>query len=114
MRVKDISDAGWKNLSRAKIVELAAYDTALEDNSVRHLSNIKELKSLTITNADITDAGIAHLQGHEKLVSIRLKGTKVSKDGIAKLGKAMPSLLRVSLNGERLLNRRAKSTRCAN
>jgi Leucine-rich repeat (LRR) protein len=109
-RVEDVSDAGWENLSRASLVNLSVYSTAIEDHSLRHLRNAKELESLSITNADITDAGIAHLHGHGKLTTIRLSGTKVTKDGIAKLEQATPSLRRVTLSEGRLpFNLRAPS-----
>ncbi|QDV42321.1 Leucine Rich repeats (2 copies) [Stieleria neptunia] len=109
-RVEGVSDAGWENLSRASLVYLSVYSTAIDDHSLRHLRNAKELESLSITNAEITDAGIAHLHGHAKLTTIRLSGTKVTKEGIAKLEQATSSLRRVTLNeGRRPFNLRAPS-----
>jgi hypothetical protein len=64
----------------------------IDDASLAHLKEAKNLQALDVEGNAITDAGLEHLHGLPKLSAICLEGTKVTKAGIAKLTKALPGI----------------------
>ena len=60
--------------------------------SLAHLGRLSQLRSLTLENAAITDAGPGHLKALTHLEALNLKGTKITEVAIRDLQKALPKL----------------------
>ncbi len=57
-----------------------------------HFADLVQLRSLTIEDSAITDAGLMHLKSLTNLEQLNVKGTKVTQAGISDLRRALPKL----------------------
>ncbi|MCA9039750.1 MAG: hypothetical protein KDA65_05310, partial [Planctomycetaceae bacterium] len=67
--------------------------TPVSDAQLEELAKLKNLKSLTLDQTQITDAGLAKLQECESLKKLSIKNLpNLSSEAIAKLKEALPEL----------------------
>jgi Leucine Rich repeat len=76
----------------SRLTVLVLRDTLIDDTSLAHLKEARNLQAINLEGTAITDAGLLHLHGLPKLSAICLEGTQVTKEGIAQLTKAPPTL----------------------
>jgi hypothetical protein len=77
---------GLRNLE-----SLTLWDARISDAAISELSALPRLRSVDFSGTPLTDAGLAQLARVSSLKSVILSGTKVSKAGIAKLHEALPA-----------------------
>lgn len=58
---------------------------ALNDDDARHLQELTNLKTLDLTDTQITDKGLEHLKGMTKLEALFLDNTQITDKGLAHL-----------------------------
>lgn len=80
---------------------LSLQGNAFSDEGLKHLEDMKQLRSLWIGNnrKSITDAGVKHLAGLTMLEQLDLQGSRLSDEGAAAL-KDLKNLKRLFLNGD--------------
>ena len=88
--------SGRGDLSRLEI--LIARDSALNDDSMSHLTECRNLKHLHLNGAHLTDAGLKHLSGLTELKTLNLTGTRVTDSGLVHL-KQLRQLTQLVFNG---------------
>ena len=66
--------------------------TQVTDAGLRHLTGLTKLNYLNLYGTQVTDAGLSSLRGLKNLQSLYLWQTKVSKEGAAALRKILPNL----------------------
>jgi len=59
---------------------------------LKHLRDLKKLRSLDLGGTDITDAGLVHLRDLTALIHLNLSNTAVTDAGIDELQKALQKL----------------------
>jgi len=57
-------------------------DSAVTDNGLRYISNLKKLQILLLKRTDINGDGLAHLGKNRNLVSLDLESSQLSDDGM--------------------------------
>ena len=82
-----VSDVGMLNIGYLKDLEiLDVWDVPLSDKSMVTIAKLSALKTLTLRETNITDAGLGFLLGLPKLESLKLDGNaNVTPTGIQKL-----------------------------
>lgn len=88
----NVTDNGIKHLSGLKslrILELS--NTRITDEGLRYLKALPNLESLDLNGNIITDKGLSHLQALPKLIQLKLEGTNVTNAGLAIIEK-MPNI----------------------
>ncbi len=73
-------------------------DEPLENEGLRHIATLTQLRLLKLHSAKVTDAGIDHLTGLRHLVSLDLIGCSITPKGLAKLA-GFGELTHVSVDG---------------
>lgn len=63
----------------------------IDDEGLRYLSGLTNLRSLSLRNATVTDAGLYHLEGLTNLTTLDLTGTQVTFVGVDRLRSVLPS-----------------------
>ncbi|HUE70965.1 MAG TPA: hypothetical protein VMP01_08755 [Pirellulaceae bacterium] len=77
--------AGMDNLLRLNLTR-----SAMTDDLLAELEDVRQVKWLNLSHTNITDAGLVHLRKHPQLVSLDLRGTRVTDAALAKLRAEMP------------------------
>ena len=88
-------------LSRKKdtvVLEMGNHDVT--DETLSLLTQLTQLKELTLNDTMVTDAGLATLKKLNSLESLRLARTKITKEGVsAFLADPPPNLLQIDVSG---------------
>jgi RNA polymerase sigma factor (sigma-70 family) len=101
-----VTDAGLAHL--AKLTNLEELDmgsssvgsSAITDDGLKHLKDMRRLRRLTLYGLKITDAGLFHLRDLKSLVVLDVHQTRITDAGLAHLkGLANLEYLEVSGNG---------------
>ena len=74
-----------------KVVWLSLSDPQINDQSLKQVVKLKQLKELWLSGTQITDVGIKEVIKLQKLEMLRVRGTKVTEFGVAELKKALPN-----------------------
>lgn len=69
----------------------------LDDDVLKHVAKLKNLRDLNLTSTNITDAGLSYLLSLPKLENLQLSSTYISGDGISSL-RNLKSLSQLMLN----------------
>ena len=77
-------------LSKLKLLELAFYESKVDDSMVKHLATMEKLQRLGLGANPITDKGLSELKGLKNLKTIELGLTKVTAAGVADFQQALP------------------------
>lgn len=83
---RDFSDTDMlrlTNMTDLKVLSLE--NTKVTDAGLKQLNKLENLENLNLNGTDITDAGLAHLKKLTNLKSLALSGTKVTSVGLANL-----------------------------
>ena len=75
-----------------------SYAPNVTDNGIRHLSKLKELRGLVLSNTRLTDAGLKHLKPLHNLTGLGLRGNNITNEGLVHL-LALSKLRRLELAG---------------
>ena len=86
-KIADEIKVKWKKVNYAA----APYLEAMEQ-----LGTIENLQTLSITNSPIDNESLKHLSNLQQLVSLRLQGTKVTGEGMATLKEKLKNLRSMS------------------
>ena len=100
--VKGVDDDGLKKLQglpQLKILSLI--DTRITDVGLEHLQKLTQLRYLRLSVTQISDAGLKHLQGLSQLWFLDVAATKVSDTGLSHLQK-LTRLGSIDLTGSRI------------
>jgi hypothetical protein len=62
----------------------------IDDEGLRHLSGLTQLRSVSLRYASVTDSGLYHLEGLSNLTTLDLTGTQVTFDGVSRLRSVLP------------------------
>jgi Leucine-rich repeat (LRR) protein len=81
------------NLTRLKLSDSYKW----EDRHLAHITKLKSLESLYLSNSAITDESIKHINALPKLTTLEASGVHLSKSSIAQL-KRLPNLIFLSLS----------------
>jgi uncharacterized membrane protein len=83
----NFSDSQMEKLLKFKeqIIWLDLSDTKITDNSLKYISQFKNLTRLSLDNTAITDAGLSHLKALSRLRHLNLYHTNVSDVGLKML-----------------------------
>lgn len=84
-----------------EIRSLRLTQTQVSDRGLQHLANLSNLKLLSLEGTHISDAGLTHLTGLSNLDRLWLGGTRISDAGLKHLG-SLSKLKYLSLNGTRI------------
>jgi hypothetical protein len=87
-----VTDAGLKHLKELK--ELRSLDlsgTQVRDAGLKELKELKELRSLDLSDTEVRDAGLKELKELKELRKLNLYSTKVTDAGVAELQQALPN-----------------------
>ncbi len=90
-----ISDAGLeqvKGLSKLEYLAIGSYvdKSRISDSGLKHISDMGELRRLTIVMTDASDAGLEYFKKLPNLQVLRLEKTKATEAGVESLKKALP------------------------
>lgn len=86
-----IQNDDLKNLSALpELKALTLHSTEVTDEGLNHLQALENLKELDLTNTNISDAGLKALSEIESLEKLHLHNTAVTKEGIEKFRSAVP------------------------
>jgi Leucine-rich repeat (LRR) protein len=87
-----ITDAGMAILKRLPLTQLSIggrwnvpYGPTITDDALRSIAQIKTLRTLNLSFANVTDAGVKHLAGLPDLQSLTLNDTEFSDEGVRHL-----------------------------
>jgi Leucine-rich repeat (LRR) protein len=80
---------------------LSLMNTRVTDAGLKHLKNLKQLRSLHLGETRITDAGFADLAALTGLEDLIVSENKLTGSGLKHLG-SLPKLTRLSINGNPL------------
>ena len=76
----------------ASLKRLYLDGTAITDEGLKQLVDLKELRTLNLAHTSITDLGLIQLEGLSALRKLDVQGAKVTPEGIARLKAAIPAL----------------------
>jgi len=86
-------DAGMREVGGSSwIRSLQLTNTQVTDAGLMHLQGLTDLESLNLTGTQVTDAGLHHLKALVKLRTLQVNGTTVTRAGCAELRKALPQV----------------------
>ena len=91
---------------------LSLYDMQVTDAGLEHLKGLTKLEYLTLWYTQVSDAGLVHLQGLTKLKGLNLCGTQVTDDGLEQLT-GLTNLEYLSLDGTQIRDEGVKELRQA-
>lgn len=95
-RSPDITDEGWKNLAKSRLIGLNIVSTPVTDASFVHFGEMRLLESLAIMpssdTVSISDAGLKNLYELKALRNLSLRNSSVTEDGAKRLRSALPNL----------------------
>ena len=96
---RDVVSASRCDIKNGQVecLEFSA-DEPLENEGLRHIATLTQLRLLKLHSAKVTDAGIDHLTGLKHLVSLDLIGCSITPKGLAKLA-GFGELTDVSVDG---------------
>jgi internalin A len=98
-RATDLELVHVGNLTRLRSLQLS--QSEVTDSGLAYLQGLTSLKRLTLKFTGVTDAGLAHLKGLTSLEEIRLQATGCSDAGLAHLS-ALPHLKILGLANTRV------------
>ncbi len=98
-RATDLELVHVGNLTRLRSLQLS--QSEVTDSGLAYLQGLTSLKRLTLKSTGVTDAGLAHLKGLTSLEEIRLQATGCSDAGLAHLS-ALPRLKILGLANTRV------------
>ena len=96
-------DEDLEQLLRFQVTKLRIDAPNITDTGMRHVSLLRDMESLEITNCGLTDQGLRQLRGLVMLQKITLTGTRVSKEAAKECERQTARL--VYLNGELMVGR---------
>ena len=70
---------------------------SITDVGLRHVKDLKKLRTLRVSGTSISDEGLQHFYGLKNLVNLNLNHTSVTADGVKKLGALLPKLRTLKL-----------------
>lgn len=77
-----------------EVTKLVADDMpGLADGHLIHLSNLRSLEELRISQSCVTDASVATIARMERLKLVDISGTRISATGVAKLKRLRPEII---------------------
>lgn len=86
-----ITSESLKSLSQLKnLTSLAITDTAISDDNLKELQNLKKLTHLYLSRTKITDACYDDVAGIKSLKELYVVECRLPKDAVAELKKRMP------------------------
>jgi len=65
--------------------------TQVDDDGLKHIAHLTNLKSLVLNNSKITDKGLKLLENQNSLRNLQIGQTKVTDTGVARLKAALPN-----------------------
>ena len=87
-----INDDGLKHLaSMQQLRELHILSDDVTDNGLVYLRDLSNLKLLRIWSASVSARGLSHLTGLSNLRELHLYGKQITEDGVANLRRALPN-----------------------
>jgi hypothetical protein len=98
-RATDLELVHVGNLTRLRSLQLS--QSEVTDSGLAYLQGLTSLKRLTLRSTGVTNAGLAHLKGLTSLEEIRLQATGCSDAGMAHLS-ALPHLKVLGLANTRV------------
>lgn len=87
-----ITDAGLAHVSGLRLKSLSLSSTAVSDDGLSSLQDMRSLETLNLGDTRVTDAGLAKLHGLTSLKNLNLLDTKVTNSGVNALRNALPGL----------------------
>jgi len=93
-RVSDVALAPLSELAQLRILSLD--ETAVGNAGLKHVAGLRHLEELRLCNTAATDTGLQCLSGFSSLRIVDLMGTKVSDRGLMHLA-GLPNLIQVRL-----------------
>ena len=87
-----ISDEGIANLEGRQLTRLILDDTKITDRALKSIQGMTNLKYLSLLGTTITDDGLKQLSAYPNPIkTLRLSNTNVTPTGVATLQKALPN-----------------------
>jgi internalin A len=104
LKAGTVDDDGLRRLRALKDLKiLFVTDNRITDAGARHLGGLTRLRLLGLTGTRIGDAGLEHLQGLPNLADLRLARTRVTDSGLEHLSR-LPRLTYLDLEDNRITN----------
>lgn len=97
----DLSDQGLASLATLKLRTLRITDSQITDDGIQHLTHMKSLRELDLDSKHITDQGLDRLSELQMLTQLDLEGEHITDQGLAHLSE-MASLTDLELASEQL------------
>jgi WD40 repeat protein/Leucine-rich repeat (LRR) protein len=93
-----VADEGLEVLGKLPVLTELNLGSGIGDEGLAKLKDLKQLRRLSLADADFSDAGLAHLRGMTALEELDLSRTPVTDAGLAHL-KSLTNLKRLDLSG---------------
>lgn len=90
---------------RPDVVVLQMANKDVDDETLKVIANLKELKELDLNDTNITDEGLAILAGLPLLSDLRLARTNVTEEGFQKHLAEKDTLMNVDLRGTKVASK---------
>lgn len=90
----NITDEDVRSLSEMKPVRIRSLNlsnTNITDGAMKHIASLRDLREVDLRHTRITDEGFAKLRRCKLLLNVQVFGTGVSYDALAALEKAQPT-----------------------
>lgn len=94
------------------VLQMANSD--VNDETLRYLAGLKQLRELDLNNTQVTDAGLKELAELPKLRDLRLARTKITDDGFRQYLLGKESLMNLDLTGTSVASKTVREWKSAN
>jgi hypothetical protein len=90
--IAQISDSRLEALSRLDNLDVLSFHKChfIDENSLKRLQKMAQLKGLNFIECDITDSGLQNLGGFTNLLSVHIEKSHATAQGVRELQQALP------------------------
>ena len=117
---RHITLTGWDRhdysviASRTDTMVLQMANADVNDDTLRYLASLKQLRELDLNNTQVTDAGLKELAELPKLRDLRLARTKITDEGFRKYLLSKESLMNLDLTGTNVASKTVREWKSTN